>query len=282
MIKKNNIGFMQGRLSHIEDGKIQAFPWKFWKDEFSLAQQLGFSVMEWTLDHERLFENPLLSKNGQQEIIDLKSRYNIDIPSLTADFIMQKPFYNFDGRERIALLDTIKKVLLACSKVGINMLVFPLVDNGSIKSVLEKKKLFSGLSEIEPMLQELGFSICFESDLEPERLKDFIDELNPIHFGINYDIGNSAALGYDPTEEIGLYGKRIINVHIKDRKLGGTTVPLGEGNADIERVFKELVKAQYSGNYILQTARAADNDHAGVLKKYKAMSESFISRANGK
>ena len=273
---------MQGRLSPIEDGKIQAFPWKFWKDEFSLAHQLGFSIMEWTLDHERLFENPLLSKNGQQEIIDIKSRYNIDIPSLTADFIMQKPFYKYNGKERIVLLDIIKKVLWACNEVGINILVFPLVDNGSVKSLTEKKRLLDGLSELEPMLHELGFSICFESDLEPGALKDFIDELNPVHFGINYDIGNSAAFGYDPTKEIGLYGKRIINVHIKDRKLGGTTVPLGEGNADIERVFKELVKAQYSGNYILQTARAADNDHAGVLKKYKAMSESFISRANGK
>ena len=273
---------MQGRLSPMVDGKIQAFPWKSWKDEFSLAKQLGFTLMEWTLDHERIFKNPLLSQKGQQEILNRKSRYNIDIPSLTADFIMQKPFYNFDGRERIALLDTIKKVLLACSKVGINMLVFPLVDNGSIKSVLEKKKLLSGLGELEPMLHELGFSICFESDLEPEPLKDFIDELNPVHFGINYDIGNSAALGYDPAEEIGLYGNRITNVHIKDRKLGGTTVPLGEGHADLARVFKELIKAQYNGNYILQTARSEDGDHAAVLKQYKAMSESFISKVNRK
>ena len=281
MTSRFKIGFMQGRLSPLVDGKIQAFPWNSWEGEFSLAQQLGFSIMEWTLDHESIIENPLLSRQGQQDINDLKSRYNIDIPSLTADFIMQKPYYQYDGRERFALLDIIKKVLLACSKVGIIILVFPLVDNGSIKTLVEKTKLFDGLIELEPVLDELGITVCFESDLDPGSLKEFIDELNPAHFGINYDIGNSAATGYDPVEEIGLYGKRILNLHVKDRKLSGTTVPLGEGNAKLELVFRELAKAGYKGNYILQTARAVDNDHAGVLKKYKAMSESFLSKVYG-
>ena len=46
-------------------------------------------------------------------------------------------------------------------------------------------------------------------------LKTFIDQLSPDNYGINYDIGNSAAMGFDPKEEIQVYGQRILNVHIK-------------------------------------------------------------------
>ena len=75
-------------------------------------------------------------------------------------------------------------------------------------------------------LTERGLRVVFECDFAPEELARFIERLDLAVFGINYDIGNSAALGYDPREEIAVYGQRIINVHVKDRVLGGTTVAL--------------------------------------------------------
>ena len=96
-------------------------------------------------------------------------------------------------------------------------------------------------------------------------------------FGINYDIGNSASLGYNPCEELAAYGARIINVHVKDRLLGGRTVALGHGNADFEEVFSLLKNQGYRGNYILQTARADNDDHVGVLSKYFTMTQYWLS-----
>ena len=60
------------------------------------------------------------------------------------------------------------------------------------------------------------------------------------HIKANYDIGNSASLGYDPIVELNAYGHKILNVHVKDRKLKGTTVPLGSGDANIKLVFSKL------------------------------------------
>ena len=51
------IGIMQGRLSPMIDGQIQAFPVEAWKDEFRLANDIGFTHIEWTLDHFNLFDN---------------------------------------------------------------------------------------------------------------------------------------------------------------------------------------------------------------------------------
>jgi L-ribulose-5-phosphate 3-epimerase len=84
-------------------------------------------------------------------------------------------------------------------------------------------------------------------------------------FGINYDIGNSAALDFKPAEEFSAYGARVLNVHVKDRVLGGTTVPLKTGSADFDAVFAALAQKNYQGNFILQTARAAECNHSEVL-----------------
>ena len=128
-------------------------------------------------------------------------------------------------------------------------------------------------------LSKQGVKIVFESDLPPAPLAQFIDEFPREVFGINYDSGNSAALGYDFAEEISAYAPRILNVHVKDRLLGGTTVPLGTGAADLAKTIRLIEQSGYRGQYILQTARATDGDHAGTLARYRDMTVGWIEDA---
>jgi len=264
----NTIGFMQGRLSPLVNGRIQAFPWDHWQQEFKIASYNGFSIMEWTLDQDRLYENPLMTADGQKEIKKLSDQYDISIPSLTGDCFMQAPFYKVSDKDRNSLIRDLQNIITSCDLLGIEFIVIPLVDNGRLENPEQEESLLEGLSKVEPDLRKYAIQILFESDFSPERLKGFIDQFSSENYGINYDIGNSAALGFDPKEEIKAYGSRILNVHIKDRLLFGTTVPLGEGNADIPKVLESLKSTLYNGNYILQTARAINGDHADILTKY--------------
>ena len=43
------IGIMQGRLSKPLNGKIQSFPVNSWENEFYLAKDIGFKLIEWVL-----------------------------------------------------------------------------------------------------------------------------------------------------------------------------------------------------------------------------------------
>ena len=267
--KINPIGFIQGRLSPMVDRKIQAFPWEHWQEEFKVAHDNSFNLMEWTLDQYRLYENPFMTSAGQQEIKELSKKFEISIPSLTGDCFMQAPFYKQSGSERDALLRDIESVVNACHMLGVEFIVIPLVDNGRLENMEQEDALLKGLSATEANLKKYGLKIVFESDFPPDRLKAFIAQFSPDHYGINYDIGNSAALGFDLNDEIIAYGHRILNVHIKDRVYNGTTVPLGQGDADIPKVLQRLKSIGYSGNYILQTVRAVDDDHVGVLCKYR-------------
>lgn len=264
----NRIGFIQGRLSPVINGKIQAFPVNHWKDEFLIAEKIGLKKMEWTLDQEGLYQNPLMTAPGRKLISSLCQQHNITIPSLTGDCFMQTPFYKHSGQKRISLIKDLFAIVEACSQLNISYIVFPLVDNGSLENDKQTDVLLTELQNIEKSLLRHRVSVIFESDFPPQKLASFIDQLPAKAFGINYDIGNSASLGFAPKEELTLYGNRIKNIHVKDRLLHGTTVPLGKGAANFQLVFSLLREINYTGNYILQTARAIDGQHGKILLKY--------------
>ncbi len=274
---KSIIGFMQGRLCSQVNGKIQAFPWNEWENEFSIAESINISAMEWTLDQEKLYENPLMTREGQRKIRALSSFHHIGIPSLTGDCFMQAPFWKSDDGLKSQLQKDFLAICDACLSIGIQMIVIPLVDNGSLENSQQEDRLVDFFLSHEKFFTHKSIKVLFESDFEPLNFKRFINRLPSDQFGINYDIGNSAALGFDPRDEFAAYDSRVVNVHIKDRVRDGTTVPLGSGSADFELVFSELKKINYSGNYILQTARAADGDHEVAIAKYRDMVQNWIA-----
>jgi len=270
---------MQGRLSALVDGKVQAFPWNEWREEFPRAKAIGLSRIEWTIDQERLRENPLTTESGRGAISRLSRGNAVQIPSLTGDCFMQAPFWKADGQTREALLADLDLVLASCAALRIEFVVIPLVDNGKIEEPRQTEVLRRALLDRAASLSRHGTRIVFESDQPPAQLAQFIESFPQELFGINYDIGNSAALGFDCGEEIAAYAPRILNVHVKDRLRGGTTVPLGTGAAELARAIRLIENSGYPGQYVLQTARADDGDHAGALARYFGMATQWIEDA---
>ena len=269
---------MQGRLCERVDGKIQAFPWRDWESEFPIAAAIDLHLMEWTLDQERLYENPLMTADGQEKIRTLCQQHDLAISSLTGDCFMQAPFWKVDGQVRSDLQSDFLAIGRACAAVGIRMIVLPLVDNGRLETVEQEDVLVDFLLAQQPFLVKHQLRVIFESDFTPVELARLISRLPSERFGINYDVGNSAALGFKPAEEFAAYGARVVNVHVKDRLLGGTTVPLKTGSADFEAAFSGLAKQNYQGNFILQTARAAESNHSEVLSSYRDMTVQWVQQ----
>ena len=273
-----NIGFMQGRLSPLYDGKIQCFPKLHWENEFKIAHSIKLKKMEWTLDDDDLLKNPLLNLDGQKRIQKLCKTHNIAISSITGDCFMQKPFWKEANHTKLKILhNKFESICNACKNLKIKYIVIPLVDNGRLENSKQEENLFEYLMLKKNLLEKSGISILFESDYEPIKLYKFIQKFPKDRFGINFDTGNSASLGFKTDDEFHLYGDRIKNVHIKDRLIEGETVPLGEGNTNFKSVFKNLFSINYKGNLILQTARSNNNKHAFVLDKYRLMIEQWIS-----
>lgn len=278
---RNRIGFMQGRLVDQIDGKIQAFPVQHWRDEFPAAQKLGLHWLEWTLDAEGLEDNPFCTVAGREEIQQLSQRYALQVGTLTGDCFMQRPFWKAEGQQLTRRLRELDLVLEGAAGLGVRHVVVPLVDNGRLDTAEQEALLISELMTRIAFLRAKGVGIAFESDFPPGPLAAFIAKLPADVFGINYDIGNSASLGFEPSLEFAAYGQRVYNVHMKDRVLGGTTVALGTGNANFDAVFESLGRLHYSGLVILQTSRAQDGDHSGALARYVDKTQALMERFLG-
>lgn len=254
----NKIGIMQGRLSPRIDGKIQAYPAKTWQREFHIAKEIGYSAIEWIVE-EPLKENALMSDSGIKEINNIILNTGVKVDYVCADIFMQQPLVRMSKTIKEVNKKYLEQILVNSKEVGAIGVEIPFVDASSIKNESEIEELISGTEDAFKLAKEIGMKISLETDLNAKDFKTLLEKINVNHVMANYDIGNSASLGYDPVEEIESYGQKILNVHIKDRKLGGTTVPLGTGNADIKCVLKKLSEIGYRGGITMQAARG-END----------------------
>jgi hexulose-6-phosphate isomerase len=254
----NEIGIMQGRLSPRIDGKIQAYPANSWQKEFEIAREIGYAAIEWIVE-KPVEKNALMTDSGKAEIKKLISSTGVRIDYVCADIFMQQPLVRMTEDTKSQNKKYLAKILKNAKEVGAIGVEIPFVDNSSIKNEKEKQEFIDAMKDAFSLAKDLDLKISLETDLSPMDFQELLEVIDLDHVQANYDIGNSSSLGFDPKEELEAYGLKILNVHVKDRKLGGTTVPLGTGNANIDYVLQKLNEIGYSGGLTMQAARG-END----------------------
>lgn len=242
---------MQGRLSEPIKNQIQTFPKYSWKDEFETAQKIGFNCIEWVFDD---LSNPILT-NENEIITNLSKKFNVEINSVCADIFMKNLLFRDDPYTVNSNLKILEKLIQQCSKLKIPIIEIPLVDSSSLKTDEEQTQFCDNLSRVLPLANSLNVSIALETDLSPKNFEKLLKNFDNNKIKANYDVGNSTANQYNVKDELEILHPWIVNIHIKDRLFGGTTVPLGTGDTDFELFFSCLNEINYAGDLIIQGAR---------------------------
>ena len=253
---------MEGRLVPPLDGQIQCFPRDRWRDEFPLAATIGLDTIEWIYDMSGILANPLCFETGVEEMKALARAHNVQVGSLCADYFMDKPLVRASPAEWEERLERLSWLVCRCGALGIGRIVLPFVDSSRIEMKADEDAAVAALNHVLPVAKEQKVEIHLETSLSPSGFADLLTRLPDPTFKVNYDSGNSAALGYDPREEFKAYGERVGSVHIKDRVLHGATVPIGAGSADFDALRKCLRSTSYDGDVILQVARGEPGKEA--------------------
>jgi len=87
--------------------------------------------------------------------------------------------------------------------------------------------------------------------------------------GLCIDVGHTRRLGLDPAVEIERFGDRLLDVHIKDVSSAdakGTTVEIGSGVVDIQKLLKTLVKLGYSKTIHFEHEKDGKDPFPGVAE----------------
>jgi len=267
----SSFGVMQGRLSAQTDRGYQSFPWESWQKEFTQAADRRLEHIEWVLDSWHVEDNPILK--NPDEIQGLSAQSGVDVASVCADYLMDRPL-DVDDSGTWTVLELL---LDSMQLVGARYLIIPCVDQASLRKVNDRSRFARAAERISELVSGSGVEVALETDLGPDDFVELINELDPCHFGVNYDIGNSASLGFRPDEEFDAYGERISLVHIKDRIRGGGSVPLGEGSADVPQVLVFLEKLNFSGPVTMQVYR--DIPGVEVLDQQLEWMDQLLSRS---
>jgi hexulose-6-phosphate isomerase len=272
----HEIGLMQGRLVPQVNGRIQAFPKDHWREEFMLARQHGFASIEFIFEADDYAQNPLFTAEGRGRVQDVVQQSQVPVSAICADYFMDRPFFRGSTAKQQESSSILRLLVEAASEVGAQRVEIPCVDHAAIQTEDDKRLLQNCVSTVLSLAERRRIEIVFETSLPPEEFREFLERFHHPLVRANYDSGNSASLGYEPVHELTTLGGLIGNIHIKDRILHGTTVPLGTGNADFPAIFSTLAAVGYKGPFILQTAR--DADHVGVALRYRDMVRSYLSQ----
>lgn len=271
----NPIGVMQGRLLPKFHGRYQAHPVGYWQDEFPIAKNLGLDCVEVILDYNDLSRNPLTSHDGLEKLKRVVNKTGVEVQSICADYFMQAPLHASDAAVRQNSLVQLESLISSAAVLGVRDVVIPCVDQSSLLEPVCWPYLIGALHEVQPVLEETGVNLSLETDLGPEEFARLLDRIGLSQVTVNYDTGNSAALGYDTEEELNAYGHSITDVHIKDRRLGSGPIEVGAGDADIKRTLSLLSALNYTGPFIMQAFR--DDEGIAVFSRQLSLFRNMLT-----
>lgn len=257
-------GLMQGRLLPPVDEQIQSFPKDLWPEEFLKAKEIGLDCIEFIFDGQNIDHHPLLTEVGQMQILNAISTSGVQVLSICADYFMHYPLFQ-EGQDACFKLH---QLIEAASRLSVWTIVLPFVDESSLKSSQDQELLIKNLRPALDLAAEKRMTLSLETDLSPKDFKKLLDSIDHSSVKVNYDIGNSASLGFDVEEEWGTYGAKVADVHIKDRTLNGGTVPLGQGDALFDQLFIQMKKYDFKGPIILQGARGPLGSEVQTVQEY--------------
>lgn len=245
------IGVMQGRLTNKGGFFPQQFPWDNWAKEFFVAKELGFESLEWMFNSERWQENPIVTDDGIESIREYIAHTGIEVSGICANFFMQHNISDISAdlqRQNISILNMLIK---NAKNIGCKNIILPMF--GSSAEVFEKEDAWERVCMLFKQLENDDISILFETDTPMDIVEDFFCDISYAGVGVCYDIGNATGLGKDVLLEQSKYADLIREYHIKDKKYGGSTVMLGQGDTPYSEWAGGLQNSRYQGYLILES-----------------------------
>jgi len=270
------IGFMQGRLVESINNQIQCFPKFSWMQELEIAEKVGFELMEWIKDD---YDNPLLT--DKHIMSHLCKEHKITINSICADFFMTHKLFSESESELDKNLNILQNLITNAHELGIQIIEIPLVDISSIKnSPSDKAQFCFNLQKAIPIAEKNNVILNLETDLPANDFRALLLGFSSDIVKANYDVGNSTSLNYNVNNELIVLRDLITNIHIKDRLVGGVSVPLGTGNVDFESFFSTLSQIHYAGDFIIQGARGNESliSPTETCVKYKDFVNRYLDK----
>jgi hexulose-6-phosphate isomerase len=261
---KHRIGILQGRLSPRPSDKLQAFPHITWRSEFDSAARLGFDALEWIYEADRVEENPLKSESGRAGIRRAIQESGVPVRSVCADYFMVRRLAGGGQKAIRESRDALAALVDMASEVGAERILLPLLETAAVETPELKHEIVESLVAVAPIAERAKIVLGLEMELPGSEYAALIDRVGHPSVRAYYDAGNSTAQGFDVSKDIEPLLPMLHAIHVKDRKVHGKSVYLGDGDTNFDGLFRVAMRAGFAGDLVLQ--HYFDDDPEGAAR----------------
>ena len=252
-------------------------------DAMRYARELGFDSFEFTVEAEGMVSLGT-TRADAEKIRTEAAEIRIQLPTVASGlawaFSPTDP--KAEVRER-AVSNTVKTIEIASWLGSKTILYLPGMVSAPFLPDVEPQpydvvdqRAREALKRILPTAEKLGIMVGVENVwnrylLSPLEMRDFIDSFQSPFVGSYFDVGNIMLYGH-PEHWIGILGRRIAAVHLKDFRVGvgnlGGFVDLLAGDVDYRKVMSAFRQIGYQKAF---TAEIAPGTPGSVEKALAAL-----------
>lgn len=280
MTSRSRIGIMQGRLSPRPADRLQAFPHESWEREFETAARLGIAAIEWIFEADRAEENPLTTPAGRASIVRVARDSGVLVRSVCADYFMVHRLAGESAETLRKNRAAMRALIDAAHAIGAERILVPLLETSAVDSVESKREVRESLAEVAPHAAAAGVVLGLELEIAGSEYRALIDSVGHPAVRAYYDTGNSTAQGFDVATDIEPLLDVLHAVHLKDRRRGGGSVPLGTGDTNFTGFFQVLAERGFAGDLLMQSY--FDVDPVGQARDALAFVRATLERAGAR
>ncbi len=249
--EKRRVGIIQGRLSPRPRDRLQAFPAETWEQEFALARALGLDGIEWIFEAHRSAENPLRSPKGRARIRKVIEQTKTAVLSICGDYFMVHRLSE-PGEVGVRASRVLSEVIAQAAAIGAQRILLPWLEEAALDSEQKEDCAVTNLIRALPAASRHNVAIGLEMEVPGDKYRSLLERIGHPLVQAYYDTGNSTAAGLDVGKDILHLQGKLGAVHIKDRKTGGTSQFLGNGDTNFAGLFEQLKTWDFSGDLVLQ------------------------------
>ena len=220
-----------------------------------------------------------LSKEYLSELKKIQSFYNIKVDSVHPFTSACESFFFFSRYEKrfYEMAEYYKKFYEAANEVGAKYLVihgakFPSEVNEEVYFERFAYLIEDGKKQGIDVIQENVFSACSGNPQFLKNMKRYLGD----DFKFNFDVKQMRKCNHAFDDFIPCFSSSIVNIHVSDHNKSETCLPPGKGEFDFSKLFKEMKKVNYKGNYIIELYRHNFDNPEEIKNSYELLS-SFYS-----
>ncbi len=240
-----------------------------WEERLRLASQAGYDYVEISIDEsDARLARLEWSATQRAELRQAIANTGVPIMSMCLSGHRRFPLGSASTELRVKGLIILRQAIEFAADIGLRIVqvmgydvFYEPSDEGTVN------RFRQGLEQGVRWAGEAGIMLGLEN-VDVERVDSvgkalrFVHDLRSPWFHLYPDMGNLAAAGYSPAEELRQAAGHVVAVHVKDTRPGVVRgIPFGEGIVPFEEVFEALADIGFWGP--LTVEMWADMDETG-------------------